>query len=126
MYNTVYTTAGDLRWQKPKPARPWNDTFIATSDGEMGVACAQSLTKSRSFYNISEDCLVLNVYIPQAPGRARIASKILSSIFIILSERKWLSSLWYQMHKVQTSFGVKACGSIAILLLPIYNHSHAV
>ena len=126
MYNTVYTTAGDLRWQKPKPARPWNDTFIATSDGELGVACAQSLTKSRSFYNISEDCLILNVYIPQAPGRARLVSKILSAIVTFLSEHKWLGSLRSQTHKVQTSFGVQACDSIAILLLPTFNHLHAV
>ena len=59
---------GDLRWQKPLPADPWNDTFDALSNGELGLACMQVLTNSRKFYNISEDCLTLNVYIPDTTG----------------------------------------------------------
>lgn len=57
---------GDLRFSKPRPAKPWNTTFVAT---ELPTPCLQP--NFRFFDDIvlnystsSEDCLYLNVWRP--------------------------------------------------------------
>jgi para-nitrobenzyl esterase len=56
---------GALRWQPPKPRRPWQRTLDATHFGKhcpnLGVVLRQA--------NASEDCLFLNVYVPKKAWR---------------------------------------------------------
>lgn len=58
---------GDLRFKKPVPLAPWNDTLDAT---HFQGSCPQSIPYSKVYYDllpnktISEDCLFINVYVP--------------------------------------------------------------
>ncbi|KAK3084930.1 hypothetical protein FSP39_021564 [Pinctada imbricata] len=58
---------GDLRFEKPQPVRPWNETKDASV---FGPSCVQPFDKLLPYKNlfpnlkISEDCLVLNIYAP--------------------------------------------------------------
>lgn len=56
---------GDLRWEPPQPADPWEGVRAAT---EFGSACAQGEAPMPGVPSTDEDCLYLNVY---APDRAR-------------------------------------------------------
>ena len=54
---------GELRFEKPKPIDNWKETLDATS---FGAACPQSVfIKDFKPGTMSEDCLFLNVYVPQ-------------------------------------------------------------
>jgi para-nitrobenzyl esterase len=53
---------GDLRWQAPEPARPWEGTRDAT---EPGTLCPQEGTDYADLSSTDEDCLVLNVTTPR-------------------------------------------------------------
>lgn len=59
------STAGLNRFLKPIPKAPFNDTFTATGKPvgciQRSQASTQRLSKSMNF---SEDCLILNVYVP--------------------------------------------------------------
>ena len=52
---------GDLRFAKPQPAHPWTGIFNAVN---YGPACPMPQTPF-SDISINEDCLSLNVYVPQ-------------------------------------------------------------
>jgi para-nitrobenzyl esterase len=53
---------GELRWQAPRPAVPWEGVRPAT---EFGARCTQGrMFSDISFTNLSEDCLNLNVWTP--------------------------------------------------------------
>ena len=57
---------GDLRWQAPRPAVPWQGVRDATA---FGPACAQAhMFGDINFKETSEDCLSLNVWTPAKPG----------------------------------------------------------
>ncbi|GMT05981.1 hypothetical protein PENTCL1PPCAC_28155, partial [Pristionchus entomophagus] len=50
----------DLRWKKPEPPQPWNQTLDNTF---FGPACPQkTLLYAGPVTGFSEDCLHLNVY----------------------------------------------------------------
>ena len=54
---------GELRFEKPKPIDNWKETLDATS---FGAACPQSVfIPDFKPGTMSEDCLFLNVYVPQ-------------------------------------------------------------
>lgn len=55
----------DLRWKPPQPHARWRRTLDAT---QFGDACAQ-LPSSAGQPSVSEDCLYLNVYVPQKGRR---------------------------------------------------------
>ncbi|XP_022079672.1 carboxylesterase 1D-like [Acanthaster planci] len=59
---------GQLRFAKPVPRAPWSDVLNAT---DFGPSCPQIPVGAASLFdqlfpnmNFSEDCLVLNVYVP--------------------------------------------------------------
>lgn len=52
---------GDLRWESPQPAAPWEGVRDA---GGFGPACAQGLANMPAVPSEDEDCLYLNVYAP--------------------------------------------------------------
>ncbi|XP_069125654.1 carboxylesterase 1C-like [Argopecten irradians] len=65
---------GDLRFAKPQPMGPWSDTLNATF---FGPNCMQTILNPDSPLlpnkRLSEDCLVLNVYVP--PNTAESSKK---------------------------------------------------
>lgn len=52
---------GELRYAAPQPAEPWEGERACT---EFGPSCIQSFRPGGKTYQISEDCLYLNVYTP--------------------------------------------------------------
>lgn len=54
---------GDLRFQEPQPVRPWSGTLDATA---YGPVCVQP--NAVPFFDVSEDCLHLNVYSKDLTG----------------------------------------------------------
>ena len=58
---------GNLRFAKPKPIQPWNRTLDGTS---FGPSCVQEPDPFFNYWlpndTISEDCLFLNIYVPNA------------------------------------------------------------
>ncbi len=57
---------GDLRWQAPRPAVPWQGVRAATA---FGPACAQAhIFGDINFKETSEDCLSLNIWTPAKTG----------------------------------------------------------
>eukprot|EP00756_Hemistasia_phaeocysticola_P005775 Hpha_TRINITY_DN13493_c0_g2::TRINITY_DN13493_c0_g2_i1::g.131173::m.131173 len=55
---------GDLRWQPPQPMHNWTGVRRAT---EYSKSCAQEQNAFDDFSGVSEDCLYLNVWIPNKP-----------------------------------------------------------
>lgn len=51
---------GDLRFAKPLPIPPWNETLDST---KFGPSCMQTVNKEDA-HLVSEDCLHLNIYAP--------------------------------------------------------------
>lgn len=63
---------GDLRWKGPQPAAKWDGVKKAT---EFGARCMQGqIFDDMVFYDAgpSEDCLYLNVWTPDATGKAKL------------------------------------------------------
>jgi para-nitrobenzyl esterase len=61
---------GDLRWQAPRPAIPWQGVRDAT---KYGAACLQGrIFGDINFTELSEDCLTLNVWTPAKSGTDRL------------------------------------------------------
>lgn len=64
-YNLPFAKApiGELRWRAPQPADSWEGVRSAQ---EMGAACAQEQTPGWDRFpkGTSEDCLYLNVFVP--------------------------------------------------------------
>ena len=61
---------GELRWQAPRPAAPWQGTRDAT---EWGSRCLQgNIFSDISFTNLSEDCLNLNIWTPARTADERL------------------------------------------------------
>ncbi|MGW5737259.1 MULTISPECIES: carboxylesterase/lipase family protein [Streptomyces] len=60
---------GGLRWKEPRPAEPWQGVRGATS---FGNRCVQTASWDPGYENPShtEDCLDLNVYVPEAKGKS--------------------------------------------------------
>lgn len=58
---------GDLRWTDPRPTRPWHGVREAR---EFGNRCAQPASWDPGYEQPShtEDCLDLNVYVPEGRG----------------------------------------------------------
>ncbi|MEH6558046.1 MAG: carboxylesterase family protein [Oceanicoccus sp.] len=59
---------GDLRWQAPLPIDKPMKLVAAT---EFGPACPQSALPGMPVVNMSEDCLLLNVWTPQPDSKKR-------------------------------------------------------
>jgi para-nitrobenzyl esterase len=60
---------GDLRWRPPQPVTPWEGTRDAS---QFGDSCPQTYVKNLSAGLAlpgNEDCLKLNVFTPQKPGK---------------------------------------------------------
>jgi len=59
---------GELRWRAPQPALPHSGAFPANT---FGASCPQDelLTSGGESAAFSEDCLNLNIWTPQKPGR---------------------------------------------------------
>jgi para-nitrobenzyl esterase len=55
---------GELRWADPQPPEPWEGVLDAS---KMGNACIQYGT-GLPILNPSEDCLTLNIWVPNTPG----------------------------------------------------------
>ena len=64
IHPNLHLSTGTLRWAKPEQAEQWTDTYIAETSDPMGVPCMQPTSGTRKNYNVSEDCLTLNVYTP--------------------------------------------------------------
>ncbi len=62
---------GDLRWQSPQPAAPWDGVRDAN---EFGGNCAQPFSPF-GIPSVSEDCLYLNVYQPKSIYRGRLLNR---------------------------------------------------
>jgi para-nitrobenzyl esterase len=61
---------GDLRWQAPRPAAPWEGTRAAT---EFGSRCLQGqIFGDIVFTDKSEDCLSLNIWTPAKAAGERL------------------------------------------------------
>jgi para-nitrobenzyl esterase len=61
---------GELRWQAPRPAAPWQGSRDAT---EWGSRCLQgNIFPDISFTNLSEDCLNLNIWTPARTADERL------------------------------------------------------
>lgn len=59
---------GDLRWRLPEQEAPWTGVFKAD---KLCPACPQDLSGLENLYGLikySEDCLYLNVWVPQGEG----------------------------------------------------------
>ncbi|XP_062598066.1 uncharacterized protein LOC134259504 [Saccostrea cucullata] len=52
---------GHLRFQKPQQFGAWSETLNAT---RLGAVCYQSQNQSTTFPRFTEDCLKLNIYVP--------------------------------------------------------------
>jgi para-nitrobenzyl esterase len=65
---------GDMRWRQPMPVKPWKGVRDATA---FGAICAQkpnSIVPNAA--EISKDCLFLNVWTPEWPGKSRKPVKV--------------------------------------------------
>jgi para-nitrobenzyl esterase len=62
------STAGELRWRPPQPARPWTQVRDATRPGPM---CPQQPSSYADVASVAEDCLCLNVVVPRTAGPQR-------------------------------------------------------
>lgn len=62
---------GALRWREPRPVRPWQGVRGA---GEFGNTCVQSASWDPGYEQPShtEDCLDLNVYVPEGAARRAV------------------------------------------------------
>jgi len=58
---------GALRWRPPQPPVPWKTTLITT---KAGCICPQDTLVFPAFGSMGEDCLNLNIWAPEKPGRA--------------------------------------------------------
>ncbi|NCU68010.1 carboxylesterase family protein (plasmid) [Acidovorax sp. 210-6] len=58
---------GELRWQAPQPAAPWSGTRDGSVPGER---CAQ--TKYVGAQSLAEDCLYLNIHVPNDIGAKQL------------------------------------------------------
>lgn len=69
---------GDLRFHQPIPYGGWGDTYDAT---RFGPSCIQSVNGVVDQYvpntNTSEDCLVLNIYVPSGSSESNAKSVII-------------------------------------------------
>jgi len=73
VYKTIPYAAppvGELRWQAPRPAAPWQGVRDAT---EFGPRCLQGqIFADIVFRDLSEDCLTLNVWTPASSAADRL------------------------------------------------------
>jgi para-nitrobenzyl esterase len=60
---------GDLRWRAPRPAAHWQG--VRTAD-KFGDSCMQNAPPLGGPLTVSEDCLYLNVWTPNAKAGARL------------------------------------------------------
>jgi para-nitrobenzyl esterase len=60
---------GELRWREPMPVKPWTGVRDATA---FGPPCAQNAGRYEPRGSQEEDCLYLNVWIPQWPSKGRL------------------------------------------------------
>jgi para-nitrobenzyl esterase len=61
---------GALRWRAPQPPAPWQGARDAS---KFGARCVQDTTHDPDFGRpVSEDCLTLNVWIPNPPAGQRL------------------------------------------------------
>src|SRR5688572_33070170 len=61
---------GELRWQAPRPAKPWQGVRDAT---EFGPRCLQGqIFADIVFRDLSEECLYLNVWTPAKSAGDRL------------------------------------------------------
>jgi len=61
--------AGDLRWKAPQPVKPWAGVLMADS---FAPAPVQPRVQWMGDFNMSEDCLYLNVWTPAVSSKANL------------------------------------------------------
>lgn len=82
---------GNLRWAAPQPAKAWGGQRDAT---QFGAACPQAPEPFGDNVRNSEDCLFLNVYVPQgeATGKRPVIVWIPGSGQVLGSSRQYDAS----------------------------------
>ncbi|XP_065225799.1 esterase E4-like [Planococcus citri] len=68
---------GDLRFQAPEPASSWSGTYPAHYERHI---CEQIIMVTELLHISSEDCLYLNVYTPEVPGKIDKPKPVMVSI----------------------------------------------
>uniref|UniRef100_A0A1B6EDH4 Carboxylic ester hydrolase n=1 Tax=Clastoptera arizonana TaxID=38151 RepID=A0A1B6EDH4_9HEMI len=69
---------GDLRFQAPQPNEPWEGIRNALEEGHQSIQISEM--GGNSSLVGSEDCLYLNVYIPELPANKRSLKPVLFNI----------------------------------------------
>lgn len=67
---------GELRFRRPKPVKPWNDTLNADHFAKPCYHEYYSNDKESESKNISENCLFLNIWVPYMRNNERLPTLI--------------------------------------------------
>jgi len=107
---------GDLRWETPQPIEAWTDVFNATTER---FACFQMGSDIDPDMQGGEDCLYINVYIPELPTATTNRSVMVwfyAGAFVVGStdERVYGTGRFMNYDVITVTFGYRL-GSIGFL-----------